>query len=165
MDYFALGGVLVEDEARGQVYEMHRAFADRWELQAPLHSTKIRGRREAFSFLSKEPDKAAAFHAELEELILSAPTTALACVINRPGYVARYAEKYPEPWLLCQTAFAILVERAAKHAKRSGKRLVIHFEESGKKEDRALMAYMKTMKATGMPFEGSAVAGYESLTA
>ena len=165
MDYFALGGVLVEDEARGQIYEMHRAFAERWELQAPLHSTKVRGRREAFSFLSADKDTATAFYADLDELILSSPTVALACVIDRPGYVARYAEKYPEPWLLCQTAFAILVERAAKHAQRVGKRLVVHFEESGRKEDRALMEYMKALKATGMPFEGSAVAGYESLSA
>lgn len=163
MDYFALGGILVEEEAIGQVYDAHAAFASRWELTAPLHSTKIRGARNAFSWLSAERDAAARFFVDLDELILSSPTVALACVIDRPGYVARYAAKYPEPWLLCQTAFAILIERAAKHAQRLDKRLVVYFEESGRKEDRALLAYMKALKATGMPFEGSANAGYESL--
>lgn len=165
MDYFALGGVLVEEEAIGEVLVAHAAFAARWNLTAPLHSTKIRGARAAFSWLSTDQERANRFFVDLEEMILSSPIIALGCVIDRPGYVARYADKYPEPWLLCQTAFAILIERAAKHARRLDKRLIIYFEESGKNEDRALMAYMKALKANGMPFEGSAAAGYESLSA
>lgn len=165
MDYFALGGVLVDDADIGEVLAAHAAFAARWDLTAPLHSTKIRGARAAFSWLSTDKERANRFFADLDEMILSSPTVALACVIDRPGYVARYAAKYPQPWLLCQTAFAILIERAAKHAQRLDKRLVVYFEESGKKEDRALMAYMKALKATGMPFEGSSAAGYESLPA
>ena len=83
MDYFALGGILVEEEAIGQVYDAHAAFASRWELTAPLHSTKIRGARNAFSWLSAERDAAARFFVDLDELILSSPTVALACVIDR----------------------------------------------------------------------------------
>lgn len=165
MDYFALGGVLVEEGAIGDVLAAHAAFAARWDLTSPLHSTKIRGARAAFSWLSADQERADRFFAELNDLVLSSPTVALACVIDRPGYVARYSTRYQQPWLLCQTAFAILIERAAKHAQRRDKRLVVYFEESGKKEDRALMAYMKALKATGMPFEGSAAAGYESLPA
>jgi hypothetical protein len=165
MDYFALGGVLIEQNALGDVFDAHSAFVERWGLTAPLHSTKIQGRRGAFSFLGTNAEAASRFYAELDELILSLPTIALACVIDRPGDVARYAAKYPEPWLLCQTAFAILIERAAKHADRIGKRLVVYFEESGKHEDRALLSYMKSLKARGMPFEGSAAAGYENLPA
>lgn len=164
MDYFALGGVMVEEDDLGYVFDAHAAFITRWGLTEPLHSTKIRGRRGAFSFLKKDAEAATRFYADLDDLVLSAPAIALACVIDRPGYVARYAEKYPQPWLLCQTAFAILIERAAKHAHRIGKRLVVYFEESGKHEDRALMDYMRTLKATGMPFKGSATAGYESLS-
>lgn len=165
MDYFALGGVLIEQGAIGQVYAAHQAFVEKWGLTAPLHSTKIRGRREAFSFLARDHEAAGRFFSELDELILSLPIIALACVIDRPGYVARYAERYKEPWLLCQTAFAILIERAAKHAGRIGMRLEVYFEEAGKHEDRALMGYMKALKETGMPFPGATAAGYQNLPA
>ena len=165
MDYFALGGVLIDEADIGEVLASHAAFLARWDLSAPLHSTKIRGHRGAFSWLSNDQARTNAFFADLEDFILGAPIISISCVIDRPGYVARYAEKFPEPWLLCQTAFAILIERAAKFAKEHGGRLAVFFEEAGKKEDRDLLAYMKALKATGMPFPGSTAAGYENLSA
>lgn len=163
MDYFALGGVLIDEADIGKVLASHAALLARWGLSAPLHSTKIRGRRGAFSWLSNDRVKADAFFADLETFILEAPIIGISCVIDRPGYVARYAERYPEPWLLCQTAFAILVERAAKFAHTRGARLAVFFEEAGKKEDRDLLAYMKALRTTGMPFPGSTAAGYANL--
>lgn len=165
LDYFALGGVLIEEDEVESVRVSHAAFVDRWGLTAPLHSTKIRGKREAFSWLDKDNSKADEFFADLQRFILAAPIIGISCVIDRPGYVARYAEKHREPWLLCQTAFAILVERAAKFARDQNRQLRIYFEEAGKKEDRSILSYMKVLKNTGMPFPGSTAAGYASLTA
>ena len=152
MDYFALGGVLIDEAKIGAVLASHAALSDRWELTVPLHSTKIRGRRGAFSWLSTDQAKADAFLADLESFILDAPIVSMSCVIDRPGYVARYAEKHPEPWLLCQTAFAILIERAAKYAQERDGRIAVYFEEAGKKEDRSILGYMKALKSVGMPF-------------
>jgi hypothetical protein len=165
MDYFALGGVLIKEEDVGTVFTKHEAFRSRWNLSAPLHSTKIRGKRGGFSWLKKVPERADQFFSDLDSLMVSLPFVAMACVIDRPGYVARYEGKHAEPWLLCKTAFSILVERSAKYAKSLDRRLVIYFEEAGKHEDRAIQSYARDLKTVGMPFEGAAQAGYKSLTA
>ena len=165
MDYFALGGVLIDEADVTAVQAAHKKFVSRWDLTAELHSTKIRGRRGPFSWLSIDEERANAFLTELESFILDSPIVCIACVIDRPGYVARYADKYPKPWLLCQTAFAILVERASKYARERDGRLAVYFEKAGKKEDRAIASYMRELKSVGMPFSGSAAAGYESLSA
>jgi hypothetical protein len=58
------------------------------------------------------------------ELMSASPFLGFACVIDRPGYNARYREKYGrEQWSLCKTAFSELVERAAKYAQGAGYRL------------------------------------------
>lgn len=164
MDYFALGGVLIDEADVGAILASHSLLMTKWGLNAPLHSTKIRGRRGAFSWLSTDQSKADAFFADLEAFILSAPIVSISCVIDRPGYIARYAEKHPQPWLLCQTAFAILIERAAKYARQRDGRIAVYFEGAGKREDRGILSYMKAMKDVGMPFPGSAAAGYDSLS-
>jgi len=114
MDYFALGGILINEEDIAGLLEVHRRFLAKWKIDGPLHSTRIRGRRGEFSWLGTDPARENDFLTELETMILNLPVVALACVIDRPGYVARYRGKYSEPWLLCKTAFAILVERGAK---------------------------------------------------
>lgn len=165
MDYFALGGVLIKEEDISEILMEHKAFRGRWDLTAPLHSTKIRGQREGFSWLKKDPVKAVQFFSDLDNLMVSLPLVAMACVIDRTGYVSRYKGRHAEPWLLCKTAFSILVERSAKYAKSLDRRLVIYFEESGKHEDRAIQAYARDLKTAGMPFEGAEQAGYSSLAA
>lgn len=165
MDHFALGGVLIDEKDIGAVQASHAAFMERWKLREPLHSTKISGSRGAFSWLSTDKARADEFHADLEAFILNAPILSISCVIDRPGYLARYTGKHPVPWLLCQTAFAILIERAAKYARERESRIAIYFEEAGKREDRGIMEYMKALKRVGMPFPGSTAAGYDSLTA
>ena len=163
MDYFALGGVLIPENEIGAVIEMHSAFVTRWKLTGPLHSTRIRGRRGQFTWLGRDKAQESDFLAELEEMILAMPVIGIACVIDRPGYVARYAERYKQPWLLCKTAFAILIERSAKFAERSGGWLEIFFEESGKKEDRDILSYARALETEGMPFDGANSKDYESL--
>jgi hypothetical protein len=164
MDYFALGGILIDEAQIGAILDAHAAFTDRWNLAGPLHSTKIRGNRGAFSWLESDKKRANDFLSELNNFILDLPIVSISCVIDRPGYVARYAHRYPQPWLLCQTAFAILMERASKYARDQDAQLVVYFEEAGKREDRNILGYTKALKTVGMPFPGSAVAGYDSLS-
>jgi hypothetical protein len=163
MDHFALGGVLVEEEKIGDVIETHRQFMRKWRLEKPLHSTRIRGRREEFAWLGTDRERENDFLGELEATILSLPMTTIACVIDRPGYVARYADRYKQPWLLCKTAFAILVERAAKFAARSAARMEIYFEAAGKQEDRDILNYALLLETEGMPFDGVSSGAYQSL--
>lgn len=66
----------------------------------------------------------------------------------------RYAEQYgADRWLMCKTAYAIVVERLLKHAKKDGAALEIFFEETGKDEDRRLISYHRLLKVEGMPFD------------
>ena len=56
---------------------------------------------------------------DLTSMLTSIPVIGLACVIDRPGYDARYREQYGRnQWQLCKTACSIAVERAAKQAAR-----------------------------------------------
>lgn len=163
MDHFALGGFLIGETDVELVTAAHAVLVDRWQLTAPLHSTKIRGKRAQFSWLSTDKAQADEFYKDLKNFILGAPIVSIACVIDRPGYVARYAGKYSKPWLLCQTAFAILAERASKYARERDCQLAIYFEQSGKNEDRDILSYMKALKSIGMPFSASTASGYDSL--
>ncbi|NDE90692.1 MAG: DUF3800 domain-containing protein [Alphaproteobacteria bacterium] len=154
MDYFALGGILINEERIPELIEKHRNFSRKWNLTYPLHSTSIRGSRKEFSWLKKDETLKAEFLFELEQMIVSLPIIGLACVIHRPGYVKRYSDKHQgKPWLLCKTAFTILTERAAKFCKRNNAQLEIFFEQSGPKEDQDIKNYMRALKREGMPFD------------
>ena len=163
VDCFALGGILLGSDQIGTLIGRHREFCQRWDLKRPLHSTKIRGKRDAFSWMGKDQDLANAFLSELEGLILSLPVIGIACVVDRPGYMERYAPAYEKPWLLCKTAYAILIERAAKYARSRDSQLAIYFEEAGKVEDRDILNYTKLLRSDGMPFDAARSADYEGL--
>ena len=165
MDHFALGGFIVEEGKVANILAGHRTLVERWSISAPLHSTKIRGKRGPFSWLAKDTDESERFLTDLERFVLDLPIVGISSVIDRPGYVARYQERHPKPWLLCQTAFAILIERTAKYVRSKDGQLHIFFERSGKREDRVILQYMKSLKNEGMPFPGSKAAGYDSLSA
>lgn len=165
MDYFALGGILVRSEDVPELERRHAAFCARHRITYPLHSNKIRGGRGHFGWL-KKPENSRLFFPDLDAFMLDLPVIGIAAVIDRPGYVARYREAYAERlWLMCKTAYSILIERAAKYADSQGRTLRVFFEESGKAEDRDLQAYAKSLKADGMPFDGNKAAAYGSLTA
>jgi hypothetical protein len=165
MNCFALGGILVKEEEVGALIAAHKAFCAEWKIVYPLHSHAIRGGREKFGWL-KKPENALEFLPALEELLLGLPIICIAAVLDRPGYVQRYAERYEDRlWLMCKTAFSILIERAAKHARREGRKLRVYFEQAGKAEDRALVEYTRSLKTTGMPFDQRGSAAYASLSA
>lgn len=165
-DCFALGGILIEEDQVPRLVEAHSEFCRRWGLTAPLHSTKIRGRRKAFAWLGRDRELEQHFLADLQSLLLGLPVTCVAAVVHRPGYVARYREMYEgRPWLMCKTAYSILIERSAKFADARGGQLEIFFEQAGEKEDAALREYSKSLKAEGMPFHSERSAPYRAFGA
>ena len=166
MNWFALGGILILESDVRVAVDLHKAFTESWGIDCPLHSTKIRGRRKQFSWLGQDAGRAAQFHMELENLLLEIPVVGIACVIDRPGYNARYKEQYGnDRWLMCKTAYSILIERAAKHARRSECRLEVSYEGAGQREDRNIEEYHKALKVVGMPFDDGRSESYGSLKA
>jgi hypothetical protein len=144
--------------------EAHKAFVARWDLTYPLHSTKIRGARDNFTWIGKDKARGMMFLADLEALLISLPVVGIACVVHRPGYISRYSARYQgNPWQMCKTAHAILLERAAKFALGRGAELEVFFEAAGEAEDRNTFAYTKLLKTSGMPFEGAGSGAYDGL--
>jgi hypothetical protein len=165
-DFFALGGILFETPDVHRIISAYDSFRAKWEITYPLHSNSIRFETNDFTWLGRlDGEKKQEFYRDLDSMIEQQPFVALACVINRPGYNARYKKLYGEQrWMLCKTAFAILIERAAKFAGSRGRRLCVHFEESGKREDRDIVQYQKELKRNGMPFSAITSSKYKPLS-
>lgn len=165
-DWFALGGVLIGDEDEAEARRLHAAFVEKWGVTTPLHSSEIRSRNEGFLWLrGKTRDEQTAFYEDLYCLMRDTPVTGIACVIDRPGYNARYAEKYTENrWMLCKTAFSVVVERAAKFAISKDHRLRVLPERCNKQEDTALSAYYTELRTDGLPFDPKNSGKYAPLT-
>lgn len=166
-DFFALGGILFNTEDARLIASAYNAFRAKWEITYPLHSNSIRFATGRFTWLGAlEPEKKQEFYADLDSMFAQQPLLALACVISRPGYNARYEKLYGERrWMLCKTAFAILIERAAKFADSRGRQLRVHFEESGQREDPDITNYQKDLKTSGMPFSTPTSSKYAPLGA
>jgi len=164
-DYFALGGILFERQDVLQIISAYDSFRAKWNITYPLHSNGIRFETDDFTWLGRtDHEKKQEFYSDLDRMIEQQPFLALACVIDRPGYNARYKKLYGDQrWMLCKTAFAILIERAAKFASSKGRRLRVHFEESGKREDRDIVQYQKELKMNGMPFSTTVSSKYQPL--
>lgn len=165
-DWFALGGVLVREEDEDKARHLHAAFVEKWGVITPLHSSEIRSQNEGFLWLrDKTKEERAVFSEDLYCLMRDAPVTGIACVIDRPGYNARYAEKYlKDRWMLCKTAFSVIVERAAKVAISQGRRLRVLPEKCNKPEDAALTAYYRELRIDGLPFDTKNSEKYAPLT-
>lgn len=166
-DYFAIGGHMVDAEHDKGTKDSIDAFLARWRIQGPLHSVRIRNRRENFAWLGEAPEaECTRFHDELSALVIAAPVTVVGCIVDRNGYNDRYRERYgDERWHLCKTAFTIVIERAARQALARGRRLRVICEMSGKAEDRDIRAYYRAVRAEGMPFDPTSSAKYSPLAA
>lgn len=153
-DWFALGGIVVQSDREDEARALHAAFIKKWSVTAPLHSSEIRSQNLGFDWLRKlEKADRDRFYEELYCLMRDAPVTGIACTIDRPGYNGRYLEKYEKhPWMLCKTAFTVIVERAAKFARTQGIKLRVHPERCNKAEDRSLQEYYNSLKTDGTPF-------------
>ena len=165
MDCFGLGGILVAAENLPALLLAHTNFCAHWNIDYPLHSSRIRGRRGKFSWL-RQPRNAALFLPALENFLLSLPVVGAACIVDRPGYLYRYQSIYHNRlWPLDKTAFSILIERTARFADDAGRNLEVYFEESGKKEDKRIVQYMRDLKRDGSPFHSDNSASYNPLVA
>lgn len=103
---------------------------------------------------------------DLSETLLGLPVLGIACVIDRPGYNARYQPKYGENrWMLCKTAFAIAVERAVKYSLGRDRKMRLYVEQSGKSEDRKVKGYYETIRKDGPWFDGAGSSRYSPLDA
>lgn len=164
-DYFALGGVIVNENDEAKIRDAHSAFCNRWNISAPLHSWEIRNKTENFTWLSNLSDEdRGRFLGELEGLLFSCPMVAHACVIHRPGYHARYSEYGEERWNLCKTAFSVSTERAAKYASQRNARLRVYAERSTSVQESLLLGYYEDMRARGMPFNANNSGQYAPLS-
>ena len=165
MNCFGLGGILVKEEELAELLREHTAFCARWNIDYPLHSTRIRGKRGKFGWLGEQRN-AELFLPALESFLLSLPFVGIACIIDKPGYLARYQAIYPNRlWLLDKTAFPILIERAARFADEAGRNLEVYFEQTGKKEDARIVQYMRDLKRAGSPFREAGSGSYNPLAA
>lgn len=154
VDCFALGGLLIETEKLDALTAGYDRLTARYGIGYPLHSHKIRTRKDTFRWLESDPAKAAVFYQDLERFLCGIPGCAVACCIDRPGYDARYAGQYgKERWKLCKSAYAIVVERAAKWAIRHGGKLIVSVEQTGKREDSDISRYHRDILDQGMYFD------------
>lgn len=166
MDHFALGGVLVADADIHDIIARHETFCRQWGITYPLHSTEIRGKRHTFAWLEESAKTNEKFLDELQEFLLSIPVIGFAAVVHRPGYNARYKDRYQEKqWWMCKTAFSILLERTGKYLRDVGGVAEVRFEGVGKKEDAAIVQYAKDLKNVGMPFSNESLQTYNGLSA
>lgn len=167
-DWFGLGGVLVSDDEDGEdiARSRHEALRAKWSLETPLHSAEIRNKAKNFHWLRGLPEeKRNEFLGDVGRLATDPVLTAIACVIDRPGYNARYRERYGrERWLLCKTAFSVVVERAAKHARAAKAKLRVLVERSDRDTDRMLRGYYDDLRSKAHPFDSANASKYSPLT-
>jgi hypothetical protein len=165
-EFFALGGVLINEEDESVARKLYSEFCARWCITYPLHSVEIRHRRERFAWLGQNRFEREQFMTDLSRTLLSLKILGVACVIDRPGYDARYREQYGHlQWHLCQTAFAIVVERAAKYARNINRKLRVLPERTSKLDDDRLIRYYDDLRKSGPPFAKNSSAQYSPLTA
>jgi hypothetical protein len=164
-EHFALGGILINAEDEGPARAAYDTFCARWGITYPLHSVEIRHSTKNFSWLRRDATEYSRFMLDLTGFLTSLPVTGIACTIDRPGYDSRYRHLGKAQWKLCKTAFPIVVERAAKFARRDGRKLRVYPERSIKADEELLHAYFDNLRVNGAPFTGGAAAAYAPLSA
>lgn len=167
-NWFALGGVIVDPADKKFIEKRMDEFRAAWSRMgdAPLHSYEIRNKTDKFAWLNELDAKGQQrFYKDLVRLIEELPFIALACVVDREGYNSRYQAQYGEArWNLCQTAFHIAVERAAKYALFSQARLRVFVEASEKITEARLRGYFDCMRADGQPFDSERSSKHQPLS-
>ena len=165
-NHFALGGILILEDDEGKAREAHAALCSKWSITYPLHSVDMRHAAKHFDWLRRGSPEYAPFMTDVTQMLVSIPVTGLACVIDRPGYDARYRPQYGRnQWQLCRTAFSIAVERAAKYARRLGRKLRVFPERSSKDDERRIVQYYEELRNQGLPFDAATSNPYAPLSA
>jgi hypothetical protein len=165
-DWFSLGGIVIDAEREGEARAAHATFCENWKIITPLHSAEIRNRTDNFTWLGKLGlAEHRRFMDDLYGVMQRAPVLGTACVIDRPGYRARYVPKYGrQQWSLCKTAFSVLTERAAKLAKERGRKLNVYFERGDKSSDGWMLNYFSELRHDGLPFNAANMEKYKPLS-
>ena len=168
-DWFAYGGVLFNEEDKSLIEQRHTDFVARWpQISGPLHSNEIRNTQAAFDFLKHLAESDfERFHDELTAFLCGLPVVGLTCVVDRNEYLRRYGPLHGDArlWKLCRSAFAIVVERGAKFAERSGRRLKLHVENGNATDNKQVRAYLHELLQSGAPFGAAASSKYSPMTA
>lgn len=165
-DWFAYGGILIKDSDKELSKEMIQKFRSQWPQMGkfPLHSSEIRGANKNFTWIGKDIHSQTHFIPSLERLLLKLPVICIACVVDRPGYNSRYTDLYKgDKWNLCKTAFAIVVDRAAKYIKQKNGKLRVFLEKSNKQDDAIAKSYYTELKQNGHWFDKQNSAKYAPL--
>jgi Protein of unknown function (DUF3800) len=164
-DSFCIGGILLRDEDKEVAKAAHKKFCEDWKIVCPLHSSEIRHKEKHFAWLRKLSEaECNQFYEELGAMLISIPVMGHACVVHRPGYDARYRERYGrQTWHLCKTAFTVIVERAVKITQRDGRRLIIHHEWIDPDAVKRIKSYYRQLIAEGPPFDAESSAKYSPL--
>lgn len=165
-DWFTLGGYTVNEEEEGVVRTLHANFCGDWGITYPLHSYDIRSTTKNFTWLAALNEREFnRFMGGLSHMLLNAPVIGHGCTIDRQGYNDRYREKYGrQTWMLCQTAFSVVVERAAKQAIKHKRKLRVYVEEGDVDADAMIRSYYAKLRSEGMPFAGGGDQKYAPLT-
>lgn len=166
MDHFCWGGVLVNQDDEEEIVTAIKALRKRWDIDYPLHSSEIRGKRDKFGWLQDEEPRAA-FMGDMNDLLTQIPVIGFGVVVSRPGYNKRYREKYGAGrWELCRSAHPILVERVVRYLLRLDPeaRLRIIFEGSSGAENKLIVGYTRDMRRDGHPFKKESAEKYTPLT-
>lgn len=164
-EWFALGGVLISEEDEADARRRYGDLCEKWGISYPLHSVEIRHKKGKFAWLAEDVSECGRFMRDLEATLTAMPVLGIACVIDRPGYDARYCAIYGRRrWQLCQTAFSIVVERAAKHAIRGGQNLRVLPEKCSADDDKRLRNYYDSLRTLAAPFDANRSRQYDPLT-
>jgi hypothetical protein len=136
-DWFTLGGFLMKEVDGGVIRTLHAEFCEKWGIKYPLHSYDIRLMDKRFSWLrTASVTDRGQFMRDLSAMLTKIPVIGYAAVVDRPGYNKRYRAKYGrQTWNLCQTAFSVICERAAKRARAYDCKLRVYVEEGDKTAD------------------------------
>lgn len=154
-DWFGFGGYLIKREDEPYAKQLREELANRWAVKDPFHITDMLSEKKRFAWLGRSTQKQRSqFWNEYRDFLSTIPAIGLACIIDRPGYVARgYLEKYGnDRWLLCRSAFDIAVERAVKFAQSHNRKLRIIFE-SDPSLNSTVIDYFDNLKANGLAFD------------
>lgn len=167
--WFAIGGILVNAEDEDACKASYGLFLGSWpRVRPPLHMTDMRSEKKNWSWLGKlTDDERTRFWRDYRRFLTGLPVAGAACIVDRPGYHGRGygARDGDEKWLLCRSAFDIVIERAAKVAVIRGRRLRVFYEGVNPDTDARVEGYFKNLKATGMGFNAANSAKYDPLSA
>ena len=164
-DWFGLGGILIRGEDSDPVRVAVASFSENWRLKSPLHFTDMQSENKGFAWLGRANQKEKErFWSEWRDVLCSINVIGMGCVIDRPGYVKRgYLDKHNDRWLLCRSAFDIVVERAAKIAKLEGRKLHVVFEQDAG-INKTVTGYFDNLKTNGLAFDAGTSSRYVPLS-